>query len=320
MKPIGGYFEFELSSGEHYHKDAIRLNTARNCLEYILLSKKYSKVYIPYYICETMLEPLKNSKYPISFEFYRINWNLEPTELPHLGSNEALLYTNYFGLKQDCVENLASHFGDRLIVDNSQSFFDMPIKGIDTFYSARKFFGVPDGAYLYTNSILGDYYGRKLERDYSYKRIDALIKRIDLSPESGYIDFQKKEEDLSNKPIMLMSKLTESILSSIDYDSVIKKRRNNFETLQNKLYKGNSFYIKFREDAVPLCFPFLDKTGSLRQKLIKNKIFCPTFWSNVLDWSNQSWIEFQLAKNLIPLPIDQRYDKFDMKKIISHIL
>ena len=35
MKPIGGYFELELRGGEHYHKDAIRLNTARNCFEYV---------------------------------------------------------------------------------------------------------------------------------------------------------------------------------------------------------------------------------------------------------------------------------------------
>ena len=45
---IGGYFELELRSGERYHKDALCLNTARNCFEYILLARKYKKVYIPY--------------------------------------------------------------------------------------------------------------------------------------------------------------------------------------------------------------------------------------------------------------------------------
>jgi hypothetical protein len=32
---IGGYFELELSRGEEYHSDAIRLNTGRNAFEYI---------------------------------------------------------------------------------------------------------------------------------------------------------------------------------------------------------------------------------------------------------------------------------------------
>ena len=36
---IGGYFELELRNGAYYHKDAIRLNTARNCFEYILRSE-----------------------------------------------------------------------------------------------------------------------------------------------------------------------------------------------------------------------------------------------------------------------------------------
>lgn len=43
-KAIGGYFELELRKGEHYHKNALRLNTARNCFEYVLLVRKYTKV------------------------------------------------------------------------------------------------------------------------------------------------------------------------------------------------------------------------------------------------------------------------------------
>ena len=97
MDAIGGYFELELRKGEHYHKNALRLNTARNCFEYILLARKYKKVYIPYYTCEVMLQPLH--KYHIGYEFYSIDMNLEPQDLISLNDNEAFLYTNYFGLK-----------------------------------------------------------------------------------------------------------------------------------------------------------------------------------------------------------------------------
>lgn len=41
-----------------------------------------------------------------------------------------------------------------IILDNTQSFFQKPISGIDTIYSCRKYFGVPDGAYLSTNILL----------------------------------------------------------------------------------------------------------------------------------------------------------------------
>lgn len=43
MKEIGGFFELELPQKEEYHSKAIRLNTGRNCLEYILKSNNYKK-------------------------------------------------------------------------------------------------------------------------------------------------------------------------------------------------------------------------------------------------------------------------------------
>lgn len=80
--PIGGYFSLELPFSEEYHKDAIRLNTGRNCLEYILRVRKHSKVYIPYYTCDVLLEPFE--KLGIRYEFYHINFAFELTERVNL--------------------------------------------------------------------------------------------------------------------------------------------------------------------------------------------------------------------------------------------
>ena len=57
-KEIGGYFSLELPFREEYHKRALRLNTGRNCLEYILRVRGYKKVYVPYYICGAVREPI----------------------------------------------------------------------------------------------------------------------------------------------------------------------------------------------------------------------------------------------------------------------
>ena len=59
MKTLGGYFELELRKGDHYHKTAIKLNTGRNAFEYLLRAKQYQKVYMPYFTCDVMLEPIK---------------------------------------------------------------------------------------------------------------------------------------------------------------------------------------------------------------------------------------------------------------------
>lgn len=313
MEPIGGYFELELRKGEHYHKDALRLNTARNCFEYILLARKYTKIYIPYFTCEVMLQPLH--KHHIAYEFYHINENLEPVEIKQLLNNEAFLYTNYFGLKQSCVEYLATIYQSQLIVDNAQAFYAPRIDGIDTFYSPREFFGVPDGGYLYTDVV----YQENLLTDLSYNRLQYLCLRIDKGAEEGYHSFKESENLLDNQPISRMSVLTGRILQSIDYEYVKNKRRQNFSFLQ-LAFSGQRNTI-YGEDgsAVPLIYPFYTQNGALREFLLENKIFVATYWPNVLKWCDSNMVEYNLTKCIIPLPLDQRYDEKDMVRLIKLI-
>ena len=205
-KAIGGYFELELHRGDEYHKDALALNTARNCLEYILLTRQYSKVFIPRFTCEVVLEPF--TKHNIFYEFYPINEQLEPAFFPELKQGEAFLYTNYFGLKQDGVKKVAELYGKQAIIDNAQAFYAPCLPGIDTFYSPRKFFGVPDGGYLYTDAPpLPD-----LPQDTSWHRMQHLLRRIDENAEAGYSDFRINSSSLANNPIKRMSKLSRQIL------------------------------------------------------------------------------------------------------------
>ena len=305
----------ELRSGEHYHQNAIRLNTSRNCLEYILVAKQYQKVYVPYYTCEVVLEPLK--KHGIEYEFYRINELLEPVETFELSANQAFLYTNYFGLKNKTVEQLAKLYGKQFIVDNAQSFYARPVEGIDTFYSARKFFGVADGGFLYTDRKLTDTF----EQDVSLERMSHLLKRIDCSAESAFEDFKKNDDSLINHPIKTMSNLTDAILRGIDYKTIQEKRLENFQILHAALKKENRLAIDFScNDTIPMVYPFWGKDEGLRKKLINNKIYVATNWPNVFNWCDENDLEYVLAQNIIPLPIDQRYGKEDMQKIIHVIL
>lgn len=310
MEAIGGYFELELPKGTHYHNDAIRLNSAKNCFEYILLARKYKKVYIPYYTCSVLLHPLR--KLGVKYEFYHINKLLEPVALPKLETNEAFLYTNYFGLKQDCVKRLVEAYGNQLIVDNAQAFYSEPLQGIDTFYSPRKYFGVPDGAYLYTEKRLE----QEFEQDVSYRRMSHLLKRIDLGAESGYQDFRNNDETLSNQDIKWMSKLTESLLSGIDYEAAKRKRRENYVILDDVLRDSNLIYLEMDYDEVPMVYPYLSKDKSLKKRLIENKVFVATYWPNVKEWCDSKDVEFRLAQSTAFLPVDQRYGEKKMQYIV----
>ncbi len=314
MKGIGGYFELELNKGLEYHGQAIKLNSARNALEYILTVRAYKKVYLPYFTCDAVLKPIITLS--LDYEFYQIDENFYPTcKNIDLDDKECLIYTNYFGLNDDSVLSVVKCWKN-VIVDNAQSFYSQPLEGIDTFYSPRKFFGVPDGGYLYCDSSLLI----NLKFDQSFNRINHLIKRIDLSVEEGYADYLRNEIDINNLSIERMSNFTERILQSIHYDNIAVKRRKNFNYLHSALNIRNDLKLGQLNQEVPLSYPFLTNNKNLKSKLIENKIFTPSYWPNVQKWIGADSIEYYYSQCIIHLPIDQRLGEIEMNKILNLIL
>ena len=202
-----------------------------------------------------------------------------------------------------------------MIVDNTQAFYDKPVNGIDTFYTCRKFFGVPDGAYLYTDKQLDI----ELEEDESYERCTSLLKRIDLGPEAGYGDFREISKSLVGQPIKKVSKLTHRMMQGIDYTEVALQRRTNYIQLQKTLNSSNCLNLPFEDDAVPMVYPYMISAQNLREHLIANRIFIARYWPNVLEWTKKDDFEYKLALQTQHLPIDQRYGKEEMIYIIQTI-
>jgi len=309
-KTIGGYIPLELAKGMAYYPDLIALNTGRNALEYILRIRKYTTIYLPYFTCEVLLEPLK--KLNVHYRFYHIDEDLDPVIDFEIGEHDCFLYTNYFGIKTETVKRLAKEI-DNLIIDNAQAFFCRPIANCDTFYSCRKFFGVPDGAYLNISTKLG----LSLKQDQSVDRFSHLIKSIDLNIEAGYADYIANNSVLCNNEIKKMSVLTETILSSINYGEYADIRRKNFAYLDEHLGGANILRLSFSAEDVPMVYPLLLEDPSVKQQLINQKIFVATYWPNVFGWADADSYEYFLAKNLVSLPIDHRYSLADMKVIVK---
>lgn len=309
---IGGYFDLELSKGSEYYPDAISLNTARNALEYILSVKNYRKVFIPYFTCDVVLEPFNKLK--IDYEFYKVDKNLEPIfDYDIISENQAFLYTNYFGIKDDfCL--LLSKKVKNLIIDNAQAFYSKPIDKVATFYSPRKFFGVSDGAYLYNVMKLPN----DFEQDVSCNRMSHLLKRADTAAEDGYQDFAINDNSLVGESIKIMSKITKKILASVDYETARKQRIENFNYLHTTLKEYNFLNISISTESVPMVYPFRSKK-ELRSILLENKIYTAKYWPNVYNWCEKDSLEVQLTDEIIHLPIDQRYGKKEMDLILKII-
>ncbi len=65
---------------------------------------------------------------------------------------------------------------------------------------------------------------------------------------------------------------------------------------------------------------YLENGAIIREKLQDKKIYIPTLWPDVFSVCTESDIEYQYAKNILPLPIDQRYGKKDVEYIINAVL
>ncbi len=232
--------------------------------------------------------------------------------------NAALLYVNYFGLMGNNISVLQNKYPN-LIIDNAQAFYAKPLDTIPTFYSPRKFFGLPDGGFVYTDKRLKV----ELELDKSFDRLSHLIARLEDGAEEGYKLFQQNENRLSDLPLMWMSKLTKKLLKNIDFKVVQKKRNENFKILHQVLKVENEFSPIIEKANIngPMVYPFLRNGNSkLRGQLNAKKYFVARYWPNVNEWlSGEVCFETSLLYNLIPLPVDQRYDKNEVKKIYELI-
>lgn len=313
---IGGYFELELGVGGALHCDKLAVNTGRNALRYILQAQRPEKLLLPRYLCEAVIQPVVELGVP--YAFYEINDQLEPVQTAW-DASATVLYINYFGIKNKTVRGLAEQKAAPLIVDNTQAFFSPALTDVPTFYSARKFFGVPDGAYVSGCHDMA----QQLEIDCSHERFEHLLKRIDLGAEAGFADYQNHERMLSGLPLRQMSHLTARILSAVDYQEVTEKRRSNYQLLHTYLASINEaqFVTMLDDDSVPMAYPFLCRLPDVRKHLLRNKIFCSVLWPNVLQdlADTPTCIEHQLASHLIPLPVDQRYGENEMMRIVAVI-
>lgn len=309
MKPIGGYFELECGHGKPYHENGLYFNSGRNALRYLIRGLRIKHIHIPRFTCKVVEEAIEKENCKITY--YNINPDLYP--ISEFKSNDFILYNNYFGVCGNKVKKLANIYPN-LIVDNAQSFYS-PLIGRAVFYSPRKFFGIPDGGILLGQNIPTNL---NLKKGTSYQVCSHLLKRFDLGAKDSYQDFIDDELIIDNYQVEKMSKLTYSLLGNINYNECKKKRVDNFTFIKENL--NSHFPMEMSENDVPLIYPYYIKEGEfLRNILIKNNIFCARYWPNIFTDTHISPFELDLTKNLVCIPIDQRYNKNDMSKIVNII-
>lgn len=312
MKEIGGYIELDKNEGNELYSNALALNCGRNAFAYLIEAKKYKKVYLPHFLCDSVVEVC--IKKNVNYEFYTIDKNFMPCINKDISKNEVVYLVNYYGqLSEQQIIKINKEYNN-IILDNAQAFFQKPIEGIDVLYTCRKYFGVPDGAYLFTDKKLN----RKFDIDVSNHRMCHILGRFEGKASDYYKESVKSNKNFKNEPIKYMSNLTHNLLRSLDYDKICKKRTDNFKYLHEKLEKMNELKLSIVNGA--FMYPLLINNGSkIRGFLQKQKIYVPILWPEVLEKCEKNSLEYYFADNILPLPCDQRYSTDDMEYIIEEI-
>lgn len=311
MKEIGGYLELEKFNGPLLHEGAVALNCGRNCLAYLIRANRIKKLYLPYFCCDSVIRPCRENN--VELGFYHIDKNFRPMFDKNLGSGEWMYIVNLYGqIGNDEVLEWKRKYRN-VIFDNAQAYFQMPAENVDTLYTCRKFFGVTDGAFLYTEAKLE----QEFEIDVSYDRMEFLLGRFERTASEFYPLYVANNQLFKDQPIKQMSLLTRNLLRGVDYDRAKDQRTRNFEYLHKHLGAENQLDLRVAEGA--FAYPLLIENGyAVRKRLALEKIYIPTLWPNVLEQPEDS-LEYRYAKDILPIPCDQRYGEEDMEYICEMI-
>lgn len=312
MKEIGGYIELDSYNLPMMHEGAVALNCGRNCLAYLIRSREINSIQLPRFLCDSVTNVCQKEN--VNITYYSVNDQFQPVDIV-LKPDEWLYIVNYYGqITNSQIEMYVKKY-KRVIVDNAQAYFQMPVNGVDTIYTCRKFFGVADGAFLYTDAKLED----KLSVDESFSRMHFLLGRYERTGSEFYNEYSENNRLFTGESIKQMSKLTKNLLHGIDYAKVRMQRTENALFLHRELKKYNELDVKVFDGL--FMYPLMLKNGStVRKKLHQEKIYIPTLWPNVLDECKQELLEYKLVENIIPVPVDQRYDTHDMQYVVNKIV
>ncbi len=299
-REIGGYFGLECGAAPLLHRAGIYLNLGRSAIRYVVRALGIRRMHVPYYTCHTVGAALLAEKCEPMF------YGLDASFLPQVDfpQHDFILYNNYFGVTGEHVRAMSERYPN-LIVDNAQAFFSKP-RCRAAIYSPRKFFGLPDGGILVGKDIPDI----DLPQATSWHHMTHLLKRIDVNAQAGYGDFINCDKHMEDAPLHRMSKLTHALMGNIDTDLAAKRRIANFALLQEHL--PTSFPLAIASDDVPMVYPYVTDDPNLRERLIHGKIYIAKYWPGVVNCES-------LAERIVPLPIDQRYDEEDMRRIVEAV-
>jgi dTDP-4-amino-4,6-dideoxygalactose transaminase len=300
---------------------------ARSAIFAVISSLDPKAVWMPSYLCLSMLESAKLAN--IQVRYFPVNKYLNVEEMGWIADiteGDVVIVIDYFGFKMpEWLYGEIRRRGAFIIEDASQALLSLHVGKYSDFvvYSPRKFVGVPDGGILLSKIPLAISTDRiKPPSNWWMKAFATCLLRSEFDSfesNSDRVWFRLSKEIESDMPVgnFEASALSVAILeSATDWEYISNKRRENYLTLLDDL-KKYALYKYLPDDVVPLGFPISVKNrDELRQALFDKNIYPPIHWE-LADAVPKQYVEsLELSQHILTLICDQRYEKNDMERIV----
>ena len=338
---IGGKFFYDKNFSKRKNKIKGSFFFNGRSAFYDLLKKKTKEnnirsVLLPAFTCKSLIEVTKKLKLKTSF--YSINKSFEPNF--SIKKNDLIVLIDYFGINCSKNNDIANYYNNKVIIDKSHTFLNnfKHQYNQSIFFSLRKLSFLCGGFHnefskLEEKKSVERFFNQIVELQKEKARyIKKIIKSRNISYELSLIErFEKLEKKLlSNSYNIKGSKTLINLYKKYNWNSIIKKRKNNFKFLAGGSKDRFKIinYNNLKEDKTPIFLVIKlsssKKRDDIRNKLIKNSIFSPVLWPKIKRFNYQKFkYEEELCSRTICLPIDQRYDIKNMnyiKEIIKNII
>lgn len=330
-RAIGGFLPLEPCSGartggalslwEITDRNAWKFVNARSALAHLIQAVDAPRLLLPAFICPELALAAREG---VSVGYYPLNAGFSPNVDALLGilqPGDCVVGVDYFGRQPE--SDFRAIVKDRKDVvwveDRAQALLPASEPWADwVLYSPRKLFGVPDGGILV--SARGDVapaeYSKEDAEDRSLPRVLRRDDALERDNVIWYAAYQEVEARMSVSCEPTSAKAL-YILSNIDTELVIRRRKQNFDALAEHLAE----FALFREradDFVPFGFPVrVRNRDRLLKSLSDRRIFAPRYWPHLPSNPAMFPAEHALSRELLLLPCDQRYDDEDMRTVAA---
>lgn len=282
------------------------------------------RVWMPSYLCRAMLAGLPE----IPIEFYEIGPRLRPTSLvwvPGVQPGDLVVLIDYFGWPScPTLANLLRERGAWVLEDACQAMLTEGIGRAADFLlmSPRKFVGVPDGGILRSNREEIDLSEIPLQPppgEWWLKAFSAFAERGEFDRHGGSRAwFERRREADAGNPVgpYRMSDLSAALLAhGFDYREIARRRITNYRLLAERL--GDlALFPDLPGGIVPIGFPIrLPERDQVRKALFRHGIYPPVHWPIEDAVPGRFEESHALAREIMTLPCDQRYDESDMARM-----